>query len=185
MNVDASFGAFPLLFRTTSEAVRLAYTSLFELSSALSAPPERLMPANTPCAREYDSTSALRLPLVLAPAERPTGPAAIDASAPSDTLLFSIFPAASRFMTSRTRSISSAPAWKPQLPFSRRMKTGALQLLPLRQLITPRPYSPPKMKAAFFIPGMTTTHWARFQYSSGMPSDCARNAVTTPAASLN
>src|SRR6266550_2905665 len=65
------------------------------------------------------------------------------------------------------------------------MKAGALQSLPLRQLITPRPNSPPKMNAAFFIPGMTTTHSAFAHISSGMPLSVLRRSVTTDAAWLS
>ena len=86
---------------------------------------------------------------MLADAARPTGPAATDASAPSETLLLSIFVAASRFITSSTRSISLAPAWNPQLPFSSSMNTGELQPLAVRQLITPLPYSPPNDERGF------------------------------------
>src|SRR5262245_52745593 len=49
------------------------------------------------------------------------------------------------------------------------MKTGAVQALPLRQLITPDPYSPPNTNAAFFIDGITITHSALRQKSSGIP----------------
>src|SRR5437016_10632431 len=49
------------------------------------------------------------------------------------------------------------------------MNIGALQLLPLRQLMTPLPYSPPMMNAAFFTDGIAATHSARFQSSSEMP----------------
>src|SRR5438128_1339775 len=44
------------------------------------------------------------------------------------------------------------------------MKTGALHRSPERQLITPLPYSPPKMNAAFLRSGTTPTHRARSQY---------------------
>src|SRR6266516_4855382 len=48
------------------------------------------------------------------------------------------------------------------------MNTGGLQRSPERQLITPLPYSPPKMKAAFFRSGTTATQRAFDQYSCGM-----------------
>src|SRR2546422_10558092 len=48
------------------------------------------------------------------------------------------------------------------------MKTGALHTSPARQLMTPLPYSPPTMKAAFFSSGMTATQRARVQYSCGI-----------------
>ena len=41
------------------------------------------------------------------------------------------------------------------------MNTGALHCSPARQLITPLPYSPPMMNAAFFRSGMTSTQRAR------------------------
>ena len=44
------------------------------------------MPAKSPFVREYDSISAVILASVPAPAVRPTGPAATDASAPRVTL---------------------------------------------------------------------------------------------------
>src|SRR5262245_46049006 len=63
------------------------------------------------------------------------------------------------------------------------MKAGADQVLPLRQLMTPLPCSPPKMNAALVMSGMTATHAALFQRSDGMPfSASARNVVTTSAA---
>src|SRR5215471_14738757 len=49
------------------------------------------------------------------------------------------------------------------------MNTGALQLVPVRQLMTPLPYSPPTTNAPFLIDGITMTHCALFQRSSGMP----------------
>src|SRR6266487_845941 len=48
------------------------------------------------------------------------------------------------------------------------MNTGGLQRSPERQLITPLPYSPPKLKAAFFRSGTTATQRAFDQYSCGM-----------------
>src|SRR3954471_10841706 len=51
--------------------------------------------------------------------------------------------------------------------------------------MTPLPNSPPMMNAAFFMPGITVTHSARFQRSSGMPvSGAALNSRTIAAASL-
>src|SRR6266852_4655212 len=65
------------------------------------------------------------------------------------------------------------------------MNAGALQPL-VRQLITPAPYSPPTMKAAFFSEGITRTHRALFQRSSGMPlSGEFRSSVRTVADSFN
>src|SRR5437867_865165 len=183
MNALAAASVWPEPF-STSDGTAVPYASVLESLSTFSAPPDRLIPANSPLLREYDSTVA-RLPVVLADAARPTGPAATDASAPSDTLLFSIVLAASRFVTRSTRSISVAPAWNPQLPFSSSMNTGELQPLAVRQLITPLPYSPPTMNAAFFMSGMTMTQEAFCQRSSGTPFSAPRSAVTTDAASLS
>src|SRR4051812_49957355 len=60
-------------------------------SSGRITPPERLMPANTPVAREYARISAVSNASVLTCPCRPTGPAAIDASVPRLTWFFSIF----------------------------------------------------------------------------------------------
>src|SRR5262252_3474581 len=58
------------------------------------------------------------------------------------------------------------------------MNTGLVQLVLFRQLITPEPYSPPTMNAAFFTDGMTSTHSARVHRSSGMPlSGDSRSSV--------
>src|SRR5580765_8025081 len=58
------------------------------------------------------------------------------------------------------------------------MKTGALHLLPVLQLMTPEPNSPPMMNAAFFIDGITTTHSALFQIRSWIPlSEALRISV--------
>src|SRR6266705_6466135 len=67
------------------------------------------------------------------------------------------------------------------------MNTGALQVLPDRQLSTPLPNSPPMMNAAFFNSGMTTAHRALAQYSTGISermSWTTRAAVASRAASL-
>src|SRR5258707_13398263 len=64
------------------------------------------------------------------------------------------------------------------------MKTGALQPPPLRQLMRPLPYSPPKTNAAFLTDGMTITHVARSQSSFGTSlSGAAWISVRTAAAS--
>ncbi len=49
-----------------------------------------------------------------------------------------------------------------------RIKTGALQPWPVRQVTTPWPYCPPKIKAPFFIPGTTPTQVACSRIFSGM-----------------
>jgi hypothetical protein len=65
-------------------------------------------------------------------------------------------------------SVSDAPIWKPTLPPSMRMATGALQPFGVRQVANPRPYFAPMMKPAFFVPGIRTAHWALFSRSRGM-----------------
>src|SRR6266545_3802094 len=59
------------------------------------------------------------------------------------------------------------------------MNTGAPHASSVRQLITPLPYSPPMMNAAFLSSGITAAQRARAQYSSGM---VGRSACTTFAA---
>ena len=128
---------------------------------------DRLMPAKTPCVREYDRISAFNCASVAARASRPTGPAATDASAPSDTRFFSSLSTPRSFMTSMTRSMDCAPNCRPQLPLPSRMNIGALQAPSRRQLINPLPYSPPTMNAAFLRPGTTMTQAALSHRSSG------------------
>src|SRR5580693_2314389 len=53
---------------------------------------------------------------VSADASRPTGPAATDASPPSFTLLVRIPFAPRSFITKMTKSVASAPIWRPKLP---------------------------------------------------------------------
>ena len=86
-------------------------------------------------------------------------------------------------MKSSTRSICCAPTWKPQLPFSSSRNAGAVQPLPARQLMTPLPYSPPMMNAAFFTDGITATQSALPHRSSGMPlSGAFRSSLSTSVA---
>ena len=84
-----------------------------------------------------------RLRQVDAPAVRPFGPAAADASAPSLTLLLSTDCEPRSFITRSTKSVASPPSWKPMLPPSSAIMTGDPQApsnaAPLRQVITPRP----------------------------------------------
>src|SRR5215471_16062948 len=52
--------------------------------------------------------------------------------------------------------------------------------------MTPSPYSPPTMKAAFFSDGITTTHRAFSQIRSGIPlSGTPRSSESTAVASLS
>ena len=164
MNGVAWVGAEMLrLARMLLGEALVPYALRFASSSGRSTPPERLIPANSPFAREYARISAVSDTSVLTCPCRPTGPAATDASAPRLTLFFSSFCTPLSFITSITTSISSAPAWNPQLPLASWRKTGALHPSPARQLITPFPYSPPKMRAAFLRSGITATQRARSQ----------------------
>src|SRR5215831_16084205 len=89
-------------------------------------------------------------------------------------------------MTRSTRSVDEKPACKPALPFASCMNTGGPQAAPCLQLITPSPNSPPTMKPAFFIPGITTTHSALFQTLSGIFLSCmVRISVSTVVALLS
>src|SRR5262245_31545089 len=91
-NDVASFGAeISRLARIVRGDAVGPYTSLFASSSGRSTPPDRLMPANSPFAREYDRISAVSAASVPTCPAAPTGPAATDASAPSVTLFPSSF----------------------------------------------------------------------------------------------
>ena len=82
------------------------------------------------------------------------------------------------FITRRTRSTASPPICSPQLPLASCMKTGPDHPSAVRHDMTPEPYSPPTMNAAFFIEGITTTHCALVHRFSGMPlSGAARSSV--------
>ena len=70
---------------------------------------------------------ARRTTSVAAWASRPLGPAAAAASAPSLTLLFISDSAPRGFMTSRTKSVSCPPSWKPIFAPSSAYMAGALQ----------------------------------------------------------
>src|SRR5258706_7037556 len=142
------------------------------------------MPAKRPFECEYDSISADSCASVAAVAERPTGPAAIEASVPSVVLLRSSLSAPLPFITNSTSSVDCAPAWKPALPFVSCMKIGGPHLpFECRQLITPEPDSPPTMNATFFNDGITSTQLALLQTDSGM-SDEFRNSLSTAVALL-
>src|SRR5437762_6831469 len=77
-NASAAGGAVALFSKSTSRMAVEPYAPVFASLSGRSTPPERLMPANTPFAREYARISAVSFPSVLAEAARPTGTAATD-----------------------------------------------------------------------------------------------------------
>src|SRR5262249_37736724 len=146
--------------------------------------PERSIPAKRPFAREYDSISADIWASVAAVAPRPTGPAAIEASAPSVTLFESSFSTPRLFITTRTSSVDCTPACSPMLPLVRSMKIGGPQPLACLQLRTPDPDSPPTTKPAFLSDGITTTHSALLQMASGIPLSGAFRISESAAVAL-
>src|SRR5438094_623970 len=110
-NACASGGAEMLrLARIVRGDASAPYASRFASSSGRRTPPDRLMPANSPFAREYERISAVSCASVPTLPARPIGPAATDASAPRFTLLFSSFWTPCSFMMRSTRSTCSAPA---------------------------------------------------------------------------
>src|SRR5882724_2871116 len=72
-------------------------------------------------------------------------------------------------MTSITRSTPSTPICNPQLPPPTETNPGALQPSVVRQVATPRPCLPPKMKPPLIKSGTTKMHFALLNVSSGMP----------------
>ena len=73
-------------------------------------------PANKPRLREYEYTSAVKFWSVAADAERPTGPAATEASPPSVSLP-SVMPSMLlRVVNTSTMSVDCTPICQPTLP---------------------------------------------------------------------
>src|SRR5579872_824588 len=68
-----------------------------------------------------------------------------------------------------TTSTASTPICSPQLPPEIVMKAGALQPSAVRQVATPLPPLAPKTKPPFTMCGMTATHFACSNTSSGIP----------------
>src|SRR6266852_6380509 len=68
-----------------------------------------------------------------------------------------------------TRSTASTPICSPQLPPEIVMNAGALQPLIVRQVATPLPPLPPKIKPPLTMCGITATHFACSNTSSGIP----------------
>src|ERR1700730_425243 len=68
-----------------------------------------------------------------------------------------------------TRSTASTPICSPQLPPEIVMNTGALQPCAVRQVATPLPPLPPKIKPPLTMCGTTATHFACCNTSSGIP----------------
>ena len=68
-----------------------------------------------------------------------------------------------------TRSTASTPICSPQFPPEIVMNAGALQPSAVRQVATPLPPLPPKIKPPLTMCGITATHFACSNTSSGMP----------------
>src|SRR5438874_4392605 len=96
------------------------------------------------------------------------GPAAMEASPPILKLSCSNRAAPFSFMKSSTRSTASTPIWAPQLPPLIVEKAGALQVLPLRQVTTPRPWRPPITNPPLTMDGTTMMHFAPERIFPGM-----------------
>src|SRR5580700_7077545 len=68
-----------------------------------------------------------------------------------------------------TTSTASTPICSPQLPPEIVMNAGALQPSAVRQVATPLPPLAPKTKPPFTMCGITATHFACSNTSSGIP----------------
>src|SRR5580700_7539097 len=68
-----------------------------------------------------------------------------------------------------TTSTASTPICSPQLPPEMVMNAGALQPFAVRQVATPLPPLPPKTKPPLTMCGITATHFACSNTSSGIP----------------
>src|ERR1700726_3128654 len=68
-----------------------------------------------------------------------------------------------------TTSTASTPICSPQLPPEIVMNAGALQPFAVRQVATPLPPLPPKIKPPLTMCGTTATHFACSNTSSGIP----------------
>src|ERR1022692_3001730 len=68
-----------------------------------------------------------------------------------------------------TTSTASTPICRPQLPPEIVMNAGALQPLAVRQVATPLPPLAPKIKPPLTMCGITATHFACSNTSSGIP----------------
>src|ERR1700682_5319847 len=68
-----------------------------------------------------------------------------------------------------TTSTASTPICSPQLPPEIVMTAGALQPFAVRQLATPLPPLPPKIKPPLTMCGTTAMHFACSNTSSGIP----------------
>src|SRR5215469_3397747 len=105
-----------------------------------------------------------------ADADRPTGPAAAEMSAPNLMWPFIKPCMPSSFMMNIIRSVLLPPICGPKLTPETENGAGELQLpFVVRQVATPAPCSPPTMRAPFASFGMTATHFAPWSTSLGTP----------------
>src|SRR4030095_15128454 len=103
----------------------IARSRSHELESRLITTPLSSSPANSPLLLEKERICALSSRSVAAPACRPIGPAATEASAPSVNLSDSKMFSASLFINSMTKSVDCAPICNPKLPPPKLKKAGA------------------------------------------------------------
>src|ERR1700682_5573140 len=107
INGSAAGGTATALDRTISLAETFSpYTRRLSPLSGRIVEPSRERPANRPGALDELKISARRVASVSADASRPTGPAAMEASAPSFTLLDRMPLAPLSFITSNTKSVA-------------------------------------------------------------------------------
>src|SRR5215469_1348722 len=105
-----------------------------------------------------------------ADADRPTGPAAAETSAPNLMWPFIKPCMPSLFMMNITKSVLLPPICGPKLTPETENGAGELQLpFVVRQVATPAPCSPPTTKAPLVSFGMTATHFAPWSTSFGTP----------------
>src|SRR5580700_4314573 len=170
ISLAAPAGGCAALFRICLFSQRLPYMCSFSSMSWRRVAPSSDTPAKAPRERDQERISAVIMASVWALAVRPTGPPAIEASAPSVNLLVSSFFMPRSFITSRTRSVEEIPICKPTLPPSMRTAAGAPQPWPevLRQVTKPRPYFAATTKPPFFKPGTRTIHALLFNKSCGI-----------------
>src|SRR5690348_322026 len=105
----------------------------------------------------------------LASPERPTGPAATDAPAPTLKWPDISWSMPSWFMTIITRSLLWPPICQPMLPPEISNGAGALHPELVWQVARPLPCSPPTMNAPLIMCGITAMHLAPRKTASGMP----------------
>src|SRR5690349_19874376 len=102
--------------------------------------------------------------------ERPTGPAATEAPAPTLKWPNMSWSMPCWFITIITRSLLWPPICQPMLPPEMSNGAGALHPELVRQEASPLPCSPPTMNAPLIMWGITAMHLAPVRTESGMPA---------------